>query len=176
MLKPYHNPPHLYLDKTIYFITGRTLKGVHYFNTDIKKQILADKLKEVIRRLEFILYAWVILENHYHLLLKTNLGKDLAKFVNLLHGGSSFELNKFEKIKGRQIWFNYWDWCIRNERDFNNHVDYAHYNVVKHGLAKRPEDYRFSSYLRFVKRGYYEIGWGYAEPENIKSLDYDKGM
>ena len=174
MLNPFHNPPHLYLDETVYFITASTLNKNHYFDTDNKKRILKDKLVETIQRLNYLLYAWVILENHYHLLIKTNKGKDLSKFVQLLHGGSSFELNKLDNLRNRQIWFNYWDKCIRDDRDFEHHCDYVHFNPVKHGLSKRPEDYLFSSYKDFIKRGYYELGWGYIEPESISRLKYDE--
>ena len=124
-------------------------------------------------KLDFLLFAWVILENHYHLLLKTDKGKDLSKFIQLFHGGSSFEINKLDNISNRQIWFNYWDRCIRDEQDFENHCDYIHFNPIKHELVKKPEDYLFSSYKNFLKRGYYELGWGYAEPDSIIKLKYD---
>lgn len=173
MLNPFHNPPHLYLDETVYFITASALNKKPYFDTYKKKQILRNKLFGVIKKLNFSLYAWVILSNHYHILLKTNKGKDLSKFIQLLHGGSSFELNKLDKIKERQVWFNYWDKCIRDDRDFENHCDYTHFNPVKHEIVKKPEDYLFSSYKDFIRRGYYEIGWGYIEPGNIVKFKYD---
>lgn len=176
MLNPFHNPPHLYLDRTVYFITARTIKKIYYFNTSEKRQILKDKLFKVVSRSNFTLYAWVILENHYHILIKIKQGKDLSKIIQLLHGGSSFELNRLEGVGDRQIWYNYWDRCIRNDQDFGNYCDYIHYNPVKHALCQKPEDYRFSSYNDFVRKRYYEIGWGYIEPSDIKKLDYDRDM
>jgi putative transposase len=64
----------------------------------------------------------------------------------------------------------FWDHAIRDERDYLNHLDYIHYNPVKHGYATGPEDYPHSSYLEYVRRGWYEIGWGHAEPEGMSDL------
>lgn len=40
----------------------------------------------------------------------------------------------------------FWDHVIRDEADFQRHLDYIHYNPVKHGLVQRPEDWPYSSY------------------------------
>ena len=54
----------------------------------------------------------------------------------------------------------FWEHSIRSEGDLNRHLDYLHYNPVKHGLVKRPEDWPWSSFHRFVKIGCYEKSWG----------------
>jgi putative transposase len=43
--------------------------------------------------------------------------------------------------------------------DLNRHLDYFHYNPVKHGLVKTVNDWVWSSFHRYVKLGYYEIDW-----------------
>jgi len=156
MKNPYHNPPHIYLDDTIYFITARTIEKNNYFSSDKKKEILKNKLSETVHELKIIIYAWVILGNHYHLLIKINKNKNLSKLIQLFHGRTSYILNKIDNKKGRQVWFNYWDYCIRNDEDFNNHLDYINFNPVKHGLVNKPGDYKYSSYGQYLKKGYYE--------------------
>ena len=52
---------------------------------------------------------------------------------------------------------------IRNEDDFIHHVDYIHINPIKHKLVAKPKDWPWSSYKEFLKRGYYEKGWGLAK-------------
>ncbi len=47
------------------------------------------------------------------------------------------------------------------------------YNPVKHGHVKRPEDYGHSSFQEYVKRGWYEIGWGHVEPPELKGLEFE---
>ena len=53
---------------------------------------------------------------------------------------------------------------IRDEEDFRNHIDYIHYNPVKHGLADRPGDWEYSSFMEYHKKGYYGEDWGIKEP------------
>lgn len=54
----------------------------------------------------------------------------------------------------------YWEHLLRDESDFAHHVDYIHYNPVKHGLAASPIDWPYSSFLRHVKAGVYPPDWG----------------
>jgi REP-associated tyrosine transposase len=50
--------------------------------------------------------------------------------------------------------------AIRDETDFQRHVDYIHYNPVKHGLASSPIDWPYSSFRRYVEAGTYPPDWG----------------
>ncbi|MGF1571086.1 MAG: transposase [Nodosilinea sp.] len=67
--------------------------------------------------------------------------------------------------KGEQaIWQRrFWEHQIRNEADFSQHVDYIHYNPVKHGLVGAPRDWPHSSFHRYVADGVYPADWGAAE-------------
>jgi putative transposase len=53
---------------------------------------------------------------------------------------------------------------IRDEADFRMHVDYIHYNPVKHGLVERPVDWPYSSIHRYIARGILPATWGTADP------------
>jgi putative transposase len=54
----------------------------------------------------------------------------------------------------------FWEHTIRDERDFERHVDYIHFNPVKHGLVKRVRDWPYSSFHRYVRRGMLPEDWG----------------
>ncbi len=60
----------------------------------------------------------------------------------------------------------YWEHTIRDDRDYAAHIDYIHFNPVKHGLAQEPSEWPFSSFRRCVAAGLYPAGWlgGGAEP------------
>lgn len=61
----------------------------------------------------------------------------------------------------RGIWQRrFWEHQIRDERDFEKHVDYIHFNPVKHGHVQRVIDWPYSSFHRYVKRGVYAEDWG----------------
>ena len=60
----------------------------------------------------------------------------------------------------RGIWQRrYWEHTIRDERDYAAHMDYTHFNPVKHGLVENAADWPFSSFRRCVARGFYPEGW-----------------
>jgi len=49
---------------------------------------------------------------------------------------------------------------IRNEIDLTRHIEYIHYNPVKHGLARAPAEWQYSSFMKYVKDGIYPLDWG----------------
>ena len=66
------------------------------------------------------------------------------------------------KIMKREkgIWQRrYWEHAIRSDADFERHVDYIHYNPVKHGLVTRVADWPFSSFHRYVAQGMLPGDW-----------------
>lgn len=64
-----------------------------------------------------------------------NVHRKTAKFVR--------EHINFE---GKTVWWNYWDYCPRNERDYYQHLNYMLYNPVKHGYVADLKDYKWSSF------------------------------
>jgi len=54
----------------------------------------------------------------------------------------------------------FWEHLIRNQQDLNRHIEYIHYNPVKHGLAKAPIDWEYSSFHRYVDKRIYDGKWG----------------
>ena len=53
--------------------------------------------------------------------------------------------------------------CLRDERDFQQHIDYIHYNPVKHGLVKRASDWKYSSIHRYINLNTLDKNWGGGE-------------
>jgi len=91
------------------------------------------------------LYAWVILDNHYHLLFWLKWGLDLPRFIQNFHTNSSRLLNKLARQENRKVWYQYQDHGIRNEKNFWQHFNYIHHNPIKHGYVKNMADYEFAS-------------------------------
>ena len=61
----------------------------------------------------------------------------------------------------------FWEHQIRDEVDFSNHVDYIHYNSVKHGLVGTPRDWPYSSFHKYVCDGIYPEDWGAEISPNL---------
>ena len=115
---PDHHPPHVYLDDTWYIISAATLGHAPFLASEQAKALVRDKLKGLVVTFGIHLRAWVILDNHYHLLLKTSRGKDLSRFFGQLHGSTSHQINLLDGAAGRHVWHNYWDTCIRDDVGF----------------------------------------------------------
>lgn len=54
----------------------------------------------------------------------------------------------------------FWEHTIRDDSDFSRHVDYIHFNPVKHGLVQRVSDWPYSSFHRYVRQGWLPKDWG----------------
>jgi len=114
----------------------------------------------------FDLLSWVVLPDHFHIIIdpRNNNVSDLMKSIKI-----SFSI-KYKKLTGNtgRVWQNrFWDHIIRNDRDLNNHLDYIHYNPVKHGFVHSPGDWKFSSFQDYLKEGLYSPDWGTKEPLNF---------
>ncbi|MDD2913915.1 MAG: transposase [Gallionella sp.] len=132
-----------------------------------------DELRESVKRVRdihpFHIDAMVVLPEHIHAIWTLPPGDtDYPNRWALIKAGFSRKLPKTERIiksrsrKGeRGIWQRrYWEHQIRDENDFARHVDYIHYNPVKHGHVKSPCDWVHSSVHRFIRDGFLPPDWG----------------
>ena len=63
--------------------------------------------------------------------------------------------------RGSVIWQKrYWEHLLRDEADFTRHVEYIHYNPVKHGYVTSPIEWPYTSFRRYVEAGTYPSDWG----------------
>ena len=73
----------------------------------------------------------------------------------------------------RGIWQRrYWEHAIRDDDDYQRHVDYIHFNPVKHGYVVQPAEWPYSSFRRFVRLGIYPHDW--AESGEIELDGFGK--
>lgn len=116
----------------------------------------------------FDMPAWVILPDHLHCIWVLPEGDaDIAtrwRHIKTLFSRAHAPLERRSRrrlAKGeRGIWQRrYWEHLIRDERDLWHHVDYIHFNPVKHGLAMRVADWPHSSFHRFVRAGTLPQAW-----------------
>ena len=142
----------------VYFLTHVTYK---------RKPILvnhADILKNSLNRVKseyvFEIIAFVILPNHFHILIDPDTN-DVSKLMRKFKLTFSAGYRAIHKIDSGRAWqYRFWDHVIRNQEDMNRHIDYIHYNPVKHGLVTNPFDWEHSSILDYLKAGYYNKDWG----------------
>lgn len=109
----------------------------------------------------FKLDAWVVIDDHFHILVA--IGKnDISKTV---HGFKVKYSKRFrDKHRSGRVWQNrFWDHIIRDQDDLERHLDYIHFNPVKHGVTNDPFEYEHSSLNMYLQDGYYRRDWGVSE-------------
>ncbi len=155
------------------------IPGASYFFTlnlaDRHERLLTDRIallrsafRNIRARHPFTIDAIVILPDHLHAIWTLpDKDHDFAMRWRLIKSTFSRALPRTEKISAsrvrhaeRGIWQRrYWEHTLRDERDFAQHVDYIHFNPVKHGHVTCVADWPFSSFHRMVKLGVYPEDW-----------------
>ena len=143
-----------------------------------------DSLREAFRVVRqahpFALDAIVILPDHLHCIWTLPPGDaDYASRWRLIKGRFSRSVPAGEPISRsrarrgeRGLWQRrYWEHAIRDDLDFERHVDYIHYNPVKHGHASAAVEWPSSSFRKFVAAGVYERDW--ATSDEVRRWDLE---
>jgi len=123
------------------------------FNSIEKMEMFRLCLVKAINMYRIKVFAWVLLQNHYHLLFKVSNGHDIKKFVRKFHSDTAIYINKKDNTPGRRVWYQYWDYCPRGEKAFYSNFNYIHHNPVKHQYVKNQdsvEGYNFCSYRQWL--------------------------
>jgi len=140
-----NRPPHLKITAEYYFITCRTINGQWFLQPPKYKTLLFDTIHQKSQKFATPLLAYVILHNHYHLIIKPPNTGIVSKFIKEANGASARAINKADGVIDRKIWWNYFDSPIKTEPYFYKHLNYIHQNPVKHGVSNG-FSYHFSSY------------------------------
>lgn len=147
-----NNPPHLFRANAIYLITASTYQKEPIIYPDDRKALWQDAFLMAAKLYDWVVIAWVVLNNHYHTLVEApDNPLNLSKFIGSYHQFTARQWNDADGTPGRKVWWNYWDTCIRTEKDFQNRLHYVFWNPVKHGLAETPEAYPFSNYQAYLE-------------------------
>ncbi|MFH2136417.1 MAG: transposase [Patescibacteria group bacterium] len=96
-----HRPPHIFKNDSIYFISSRTFEQKPYFNTSAKKKLLMKAINGARQRFSIEFYAWVILDNHYHLLARISALPQFATPDREAGSSDMNEVNVAPKDKAR---------------------------------------------------------------------------
>ncbi len=116
----------------------------------------------------FTIEAIVVLPDHLHTIwVLPEDDSDFATRWRLIKSGFSRALPQGERISEsrlnrceRGIWQRrYWEHTLRDERDYARHMDYIHFNPVKHGHVAQVKDWPYSSFHRMMRLGVYPQDW-----------------
>jgi putative transposase len=152
-----------------YFFTVITYKRRIFLTDDNSRLCLRQAINETKLKSYFDVIAFCLLPNHLHCIWKLPEGDNnyslrwsriKTKFTRkyLESGGTECRQSCSRDIKReRGIWQRrFWEHQIRDEKDLQRHIDYIHYNPLKHELVKQVEDWPWSTYHRNIKENEYQ--------------------
>ncbi len=166
ILKHRNSQKRIYIKDACYFITCKTYNNFPYFTERIFCDLFMENLRICKQLKGFLLYGWVLVYDHFHLLVQPGDKWDYSDVIHNLKRTTSLHIN--QTIEGADIyprlryrWFprliecrnkfvekfpanhpfpefqwqkSFHDHYIRNENDFDYHMEYIAYNPIKHGL------------------------------------------
>lgn len=159
-----------------YFFTVVTLNRAPIFINEERVEILRQAFRKVMETLPFQIDAMVVLPEHLHCIWQMPDGDvDYSSRWREIKKAASRQISTAtNKRNERMVWQRrFWEHAIRDEDDWRRHVDYIHYNPVKHGLVNQPSDWPWSSFRNAVNKGWYQASWGAEIPATITGMDYE---
>ncbi len=159
----------------MFFLTLVTFDRRPILATPARVAALRSAFRATQTNRPFVLWGAVVLPDHLHILIE--LPRDDADFsarIALIKARFSRRVGFRElhepcpsrsrlRRRERSVWQRrFWEHTIRDARDLEAHMDYIHFNPVKHGHAKCPHDWPWSSFHRWVRAGRYEADWACA--------------
>lgn len=165
-----------YVPNTPVFITAVCYQRKPFLKNDEGKELLLSVMRDVESSKPFSMIAYVILDDHFHWMIKPH---NTHNFSQIMQSVKLRFVHRFKKVRGMDasmsLWQRrFWDHVIRNQEDLSRHLDYIHYNAVKHGYVARPFDYEWSSFKTLVERGKYEPDWAtIKEPDGLSGMDLE---
>jgi len=165
----------------------RVAGGTYFFTINLldrRSDLLVryvDALREAVRRTRrerpFRIDGWVVLPDHMHCIVTLPDGDDdfsnRIKAIKIRFARTIPATERRTRARAargeRAIWQRrFWEHAIRNDGDYVRHMDYVHFNPVKHGHVTSARDWAFSTFHRLVKAGLYPADWGGGTgPEEI---------
>lgn len=154
------NYKRLFILDTLLFITVVTKGRKNILISNI--QFLKEAFSKTKQKYSFEIIAIVVNQDHFHMIIKPENINEYPKIIGTIKrtftkiSNIQYSLNKNGES---DIWQRrYWEHTIMSEEDLYRHIDYIHYNSMKHyNIA--PKDWTYSSFNKFVKNGYYDINW-----------------
>ncbi|MBI5396810.1 MAG: transposase [Verrucomicrobia bacterium] len=170
---PLHAPPHFENVEGWFLITAACYEHRHHFAAEEDRAWLWDELMKELKAAGIHCAGWVIIPNHYHLLLRCPSLAVISKPLQLVHGRTSRELNRRAGVSGRKVWYRFTDRQIRDDRHYHATLNYIHANPVKHGYVDSALRWPWCSVHWYVE--HFGLDWLRDAWREYPVRDYGKG-
>jgi len=149
--------------KNIELLRNAFIDAKKYFNYEIVAIcVLPNHIHVILNPDNIIEYPKIITSIKYYFSKNYNVGVETPTYGYI---------NKGEKGIFQRRYFEH---TICSQDELNNHINYIHYNPVKHEYVQYVKDWEYSSFHKFVENNLYDINWGSStDIENIKNLELE---
>jgi REP-associated tyrosine transposase len=144
-----HRPPHATDAGQAIFLTASTVRRLPHLGSPERRDQFQELLGTACAAFEVELLAWVILKEHYHVVVCPYVPENFTHWIRALHMQSAAAWNEEEGVVGRQVWYQYWDRSLWTDGDLWSRINYIHQNPVKHGYVNGPREWAWSSLHAF---------------------------
>jgi putative transposase len=162
------------------YLRMRAAGGVYFFTVNLAERrgntLLLDRigaLRDAFGRTRmerpFSLEAIVVLPEHLHCIWRLPPGDDdfptrwrliKSRFSRAIVATERRSVSRLRQGE-RGLWQRrYWEHLVRDDEDYRHHLDYIHFNPVKHRLVRNAGDWPHSSLREWIARGAYPVDWG----------------
>lgn len=161
-----------YTQGATYFFTLVSYNRRDIFCNEDFLQAFKNSIKQIQQQYHFEIIAWVQLPDHLHCIWKmpendANYSMRWSQIKRLTTQACpqyQLSLNELSHSKAKRhergVWQRrFFEHQIKDEADLIKHMDYLHYNPIKHGLVTRVLDWPYSSFHRCVRQGFYAEDW-----------------
>jgi len=154
-----------------YFFTVVTYRRQTFLCDDDVRMALRNGIEQTRKRYPFEIDAWVLLPDHLHAIWTLPTGdadfgkrwsmikRHVTKHCARLKRDEWLNDSKRKRMESTVWQRRFWEHQIRDEWDYEKHVDYIHFNPVKHGHVKYVNEWPYSTFHRYVKNNIYPTDW-----------------
>jgi putative transposase len=155
-----------------FFFTLVTFRRARFLSGDLARPLLRGAIEQCRAQYPIITDAMVLLPDHLHAMwtlpegdadFSSRWGRIKKAFTQAWVAAGGWEgaiSDSRERNRRRGVWQRrFWEHVIRDEGDYERHMNYIHYNPIKHGYVQCAHAWEWSSFERLVKQNIYEPQW-----------------
>ena len=132
-------------------MTGTCYEHAHVLGSPPRLEWFEGELSSYLQTMDIPCVAWVVLPNHYHVLVAIESIVAFTREPGKLHGRTAYPMNLEDNAMGRKVWFRCQDRGLRSEAHYFATLNYIHNNAAKHGYVAKSGDWPFSSFDSYLE-------------------------
>ena len=172
---PLHSPPHPYRCEGYYLITAANYNHQPVMDAPQRRTDFEYRLLQILQDAEIEIAGWVILPNHYHVLVGVHALEQITVVLRQLHGETARLWNQEDNLTAqRRVWYRYEDRMMRDQNHYYVALNYLHFNPTKHGYVTDPYTWQWSSLNMYAQdhgREWLRSLWKQYPPNQFNELE-----